>query len=366
MAQNTDHHYLVILCGGTGPRLWPLSRADHPKQFLKLFSDNSILQETILRAKKVTDSDHILIVSNTKYTAELTKETKGLIPSKNILAEPLKKNTAMAILYAAAVIQSRDPDAVITSLPSDHYINPVSRFAEDIKHSSEIASGHNVIVTIGISPTSPNPAYGYILPKKSNGNFSFVQKFIEKPNPRKALTLIQKGALWNSGIYTFTAQTLITEFAHLNRDYSKLFDKLASDLNNSKVVEKVYKLSPALAIDVVISEKSKKMVTLPASFSWSDIGEWQTIFGHYNKQGEDNVNLYKHRLVTHKSVGNLVVNTNPEKLIGLVGVRGLAVIDTQDALLVCDLNSSFEVRDLVGQLVSDKKTENYFLQSPEK
>ena len=260
----TPKHVIVILCGGTGPRLWPLSRASKPKQFLNIFGKNSLLQDTYFRAKKIVPINNIFIVSNVKYKSEIKKHLPKL-PTQNLLLEPSKKNTAMALVYASVCIKNIFPNCIITSLPSDHYVGNFSKFKADIKKAFEIAANLSKIVTIGVIPTSPNPAYGYILPS---------HKFIEKPSPDTAEKLIQQGAYWNSGIYTFIPETLLSEIKHYQKEYSLLWDKLATNLKNTA---KVYQLSPILSFDVAISEKTKNLEMIPATFPWSDIGEWQSI-----------------------------------------------------------------------------------------
>ena len=207
------NHYILILCGGTGPRLWPLSRANCPKPFLKLFSQNSLLKETFLRAKKIVDRDHIFIITHQKYLPLVQNDLKDLIPAGNIITEPEKKNTALAILYAASIISQKDPKAVITTFTSDHIIGRIPSFIKTINAAAVMAASRPSIVAIGIKPNSPSISYGYMLTGSPSKNYYPVRSFIEKPPLETAEDLVKsRHCFWNSGIYTFTAQTIFSQY----------------------------------------------------------------------------------------------------------------------------------------------------------
>ena len=358
MVKKTNN-YIVILCGGTGPRLWPLSRVDHPKQFLKIFSSNSILKETFLRSKKIVPSKNIFIVTNYKYLDLIKQNLKGLVLPQNILCEPEKKNTAMAILYACAVISQKNPEAIIASFPSDHFISRLDKFTKDIKKSFLLAQ-KNTIVTIGIKPNSPSTSFGYIQVNPQN----HVTNFIEKPNLSSAIKLIQKNnCYWNSGIYVFKPSTLLTEFNLYAKEYIPLYNKLQENYQQEKIVKKIFSLSPSLAIDYAVSEKSKNIQLIPATFGWSDIGEWKSIYEKLPKTGNNIATISKNdKFVEVNSEKCLVSSTVPNKLIGLVDVSNLAVVDTPDALLICNIakDGSFHVRDLITKIVQNIKLKHYF------
>jgi len=361
MAQTTINHYIFVLCGGTGPRLWPLSRKSNPKQFLSFFGKDSLLEQTIKRAERVVDSKNIFIVSNDNYLQKIIKIAQKFGISKNIITEPERKNTALAILYATTKIKQFDPAAVITILPSDHYIKNVNKFKNDLIKARDIAYNHDGIVTIGIKPTSPNPAYGYIKPKNLVDNYYPVESFIEKPPVELATELIKNNSYWNSGIYTFSVNTLTNEFKELQPEYYLIYQELEKNLNQPQKIKSIYKQAPELAIDRAISEKSKKMIMIPASFDWSDVGEWNAIFATLSKKDGKNITLNSKTQILSTDSSNCLVSGTDKKLIGLVGVKNLAIIDTEDALLVCDLDSSFNVRDLVSLMVKHKKYKIYFL-----
>lgn len=349
------HHFIVILCGGTGPRLWPLSRAKNPKPFLALLGRQNLLQQTFNRAKHVVPTNNIYLVTNKKYGQKI----KNLLPTKNIINEPEKKNTAMAILYATSFIQKVDQKAIITVLPSDHFVDNLDNFQKDLAKMYLLAqAGH--IATIGIPPAGPNPSYGYIKTTPIKDHFKVI-KFIEKPTIKKAKQLIlNPHCFWNAGIYTFSPVDLIVEFEKYQNQYLPLYRQLCQKQLSPKIIKHLYSLSPNLSIDYAIAEKSANIVLIKASFLWSDIGQWNAIYLHtpHDPNGNASINNQTDYLALNSS--HCLVHS-PHKLIGLVGVRDLAIIDTADALLICHLDSSFEVRQLIGLMVNDKRRKQYFL-----
>ncbi len=362
----TPKHFIVILCGGTGPRLWPLSRAYQPKQFLKLFGKKSLLEQTIVRAQKTVPSKRIFIVSNYRYQSILEKYLSKKIPKENILFEPAKKNTAMAILLATSLIYKNNPEATITTMPSDHYIKQKNRFVQSISQAVNMARKFKQIITIGIKPTFPNPSFGYILPQKKNQKISQVNLFIEKPDIQTAQSLIKKGALWNSGIYTFMAKTLINEFQKLQPDFNPIIDKLLSTNDLSNVINNIYKSAPDIAIDKAISEKSHNMSVIPIKSDWSDVGEWKSIYQQLDKDKSGISKLTSETQFLQINSKNCLVSASKNKLIGLVDVNNLAIIDTPDGLLICNIahDGSSRVREIVSQIVKNKNYHQFFLKKP--
>jgi len=329
-----EEQIFIILCGGTGPRLWPLSTTSHPKQLLPILSDKSLLEQTISRLTKVTNSKNIFITASNRNINQITKIAKKFISLDHIFIEPDKKNTAMAIYFTLSQFSNLDPDTVVSFLPSDHFITPINKFKSDLQKVGQIAVDNKSIVTIGIHPTSPNPSFGYILKNK---------KFVEKPNKIQALKHIINGALWNSGIYTATIGTFLSEFI-------KYFPKPN------------YQKSKPLSFDKAISEKTKNIDFIKASFDWSDVGEWGSI---YNKSKPDLQHLTivnsQTKYLSQNSHHCLISSENPNKLIGLVAVSNLAIIDTPNALLISTLDQSSQVRDLIIKIVNNPKLKHYFV-----
>ncbi len=364
MARKNKNHYIVILCGGTGPRLWPLSRVTHPKQFLNILSNDSLLVQTIKRCQNLVPKENIYLITNSRYSEKIQIHTKNFIKPGNIISEPSKKNTMLAILLACAVIKNKNSQAIVTSIPSDQYIEKIQFFEKDLQLTTAIATNHPLVVTIGYKPDHPNPSYGYILVSQKINNYYPVLNFVEKPKGQELQSILNQNSYWNTGVYTFQLDTLINETARLNPEYFKLYLKLEEYPDNQKVIKKIYSISPSLPIDQVISEKSKNLVMIKARFFWNDIGEWKSIFQNSPKNKDNIAILNKTTQSATISSNNCLLSTdNKDKIIGLVGVSDLAIIDTDDALLICKLEDSFYVRELIGKIVSHKKTEKYFLKS---
>lgn len=363
--EQISNHYILILCGGTGPRLWPISRADNPKQFLKLFNNISLLEQTLLRSLKIVPKENIFLVSNKNYRLKVENIIDGLIPKNNVFFEPAKKNTAMAIIYAAAQIQKRNPRAILTIFPSDHFIDKPLKFKKDIENSLDIAQKTDKIITFGIKPNFPNPSFGYIVPGQKIGKYYLVDKFIEKPKLKKAQKLLKKKAFWNSGIYTFKISSLIGELDKKQPVYFKFYQEAVKEPYSLKNMEKIYKFCPNLSFDKAISQKSENLAVIPAKFYWNDVGEWKSIFKELRKN-KPFVNLNPESKFLEVNSHNCIISSSSDKLIGLVDINNLAIIDTPDALLICNIayDGSSRVRDIVKKIVKDKKLENYFLKSP--
>jgi mannose-1-phosphate guanylyltransferase len=353
----TTNHYIVILCGGTGPRLWPLSRTDNPKQFLTVIGNSSLLNQTISRCQKIVPLKNIFLVTNQKYLSKIKHHISPKFLSQNILGEPEKKNTAMAIIYAATFIQKIDPQAIVSVLPSDHFVKKSVEFKKTLNTAVSLAKKHQKIVLLGSSPTFANPSYGYIHP----GPDSSVLGFVEKPNPPLIEKLIKNGYLWNLGIYTFSPSTLFSQLAKHQPLYFSLHQKLLSSPLTQNTLKKIYHLSPSLAIDHALSEKSKELLVLPITFVWSDVGEWKTIYRQLTPDSDGFAKINNQTNFVQFDSKNCLLFGSPKKLIGLVGVENLAIIDTPDALLVCQIQKSFHVRDLITKIVNSEKLKHFFV-----
>jgi len=358
----TPNHYFVIFCGGTGPRLWPQSRANHPKQFLTLIGKKTLIEQTVDRAKKVCPSKNIFIVSNQKYQEKLEKIIGKKIPNKNFIYEPAKKNTAMAYIFAISKIYQIDPDAIITTSAADQYITKTLRFKKTVNYAYSLATKLQKIITIGIKPTWPNPSFGYIVPQQKSNHYSNISFFIEKPDSDTAEKLIKKNSFWNSDLHTFGLKTMLDEFQKIHPEYYEFFEKLI-DNPTPKQVELIYKQSENLNINQAISEKSKNMLVIPAEFDWSDVGEWKSIYSKLDKDQNGIATLTKD--IDHLEIDskNCLISTSKNKLVSLIDVSNLAIIDTPDGLLICNIahNGSAKVRDIVSQIVKKKKLKKYFL-----
>lgn len=358
----TPNHFIIILSGGSGYRLWPFSRSQTPKQFLKLFNNKTLLEQTLIRAKKITSPKNIFVVSNFDYQDKTLKLIGNKIPTTNFIFEPIKKNTAMAIIYAINHIKKIDPTSTITTMPSDHYIKHLIKFKKTISKSIKLANKYHQIVTIGMKPTFANPSFGYILPQKKNQPFSKVSLFIEKPSLEIAQTLVKKGALWNSSIHTFTISDILSELQQIQPEYIELLNTLDSSSNSSKITKHVYKKSPDLSLDKLLAEKSQHLLVIPGTFQWNDVGEWNSIYRQLEKDKSGIATLNSDSEIFQIDSKNSLIVTSKKKLVALVDINNLAIIDTPDCLLISSLSSdnSFKVKDIVSNIIKNKKLKNFF------
>ncbi len=278
MKNKTENNlYAVILAGGVGSRFWPLSRQLAPKQFLKVVSDKTLLEQTILRINQLIPSKNICIITNQHYIFEIKKGLGQFeIPDKNIFLEPNGKNTAPAIALAARYIFLRNPNSKMIVLPADHIISKNELFINAIKEASVLSDG-GYLVTLGIVPQKAMTGYGYIktLKKISPASKGYlVDKFIEKPSIEKVRKFIkQKNYFWNSGIFVWNTSVILNE---IKKYLPSLFNKINS-VYSDEDINKIWRKIVPISIDYAVLEKSKVIAMIPAKFDWSDIGSWQAL-----------------------------------------------------------------------------------------
>lgn len=333
---------IIILAGGGGTRLWPLSRDCFPKQFIK-FQNNkySLLQETFERSLLLADFKDIFIVTNKDYkflTIKAIEELGHAYPKENILIEPEAKNTLPAIYFGVNEIIRRENNKHDTILvfPSDHIIAEEKIFAKIIKLSEYLANYS--LVTFGIKPSAPHTGYGYIAPIKNKDNISYeVKEFKEKPDYQTAVSYIEKGYYWNSGIFMFNSKILIDEMKKFVPDIVKVFEE-------SKDVKEAFdKIKTKISIDYGIMEKSKRVTLVPMDVGWNDLGSFDSF---YDIPGKEKAS--KDRIFI--DCNNNILHSENDKLIVNIGVDNLIVIDSDDVLLVCKKGQSQKVKKVVEHL----------------
>jgi mannose-1-phosphate guanylyltransferase / mannose-6-phosphate isomerase len=353
----------IILAGGSGTRLWPLSRKNYPKQFLKLNEDKSFLRQTAERLLNIMPSENIMVITNNDYKFHVKADLMPLVMSSalnsvsdfHIILEPAGRNTAPAIAlgikYCMEKLGSKDDEVIFVS-PSDHIIRPADKFTEYIKLSDKIAK-KGYIVTFGIRPTRPETGYGYI--KVSNRKleakfqeYMKVEKFTEKPDEKTAKRYVEAGNyFWNSGMFAFTIGSILEEFNKhmpaigklLNRD----FDGMMSD----------FKKMPDISIDYAVMEKSERVVTLPLELYWNDIGSWDSLYDVLEKDRDDNVK--KGDVLTIDTKRTLILGN--KRHISTIGLEDCLVVETEDAILIAKKGETQKVKDIVNKLKKDKRKE---------
>jgi mannose-1-phosphate guanylyltransferase len=357
-----EHLYVVILCGGGGTRVWPLSITKKPKQFLNFYSNKTLYQETLERAKKLVSVDKIIIVTNKIYEEEIAKQSPD-ISKENIIAEPIKKNTAMAMGVAAAFIKKRDKDAIIVNLASDHVVSDLDIYFKTLHAAASVAYNDRKLVAVGIEPTYPHPGFGYIrigskIKDVDGLELSEVAGFREKPDVKTAEEYLKSGSyLWNANFYTWRADDILAAFDKLSPEIAQHIHKLeaAFGTNNEKeTFIQEYELTPEEPIDTAISEKASNLVVLPGRFRWNDIGSWEVVYELGDKDTNGNVIVRNHEhgsdtpVILSDSRNNLVYcNSQP---MGVVGLSDVVIVDTGVGILVCNRKKSNEVKKIVEEL----------------
>ncbi|MDP3888749.1 MAG: mannose-1-phosphate guanylyltransferase [bacterium] len=360
------HFYVVILCGGSGKRLWPCSRAKTPKQFLKLFGERTIFQDTVARAKRFVPPSKIFLVTNQDYLDEVHDQSPE-IPRKNIIAEPVGKNTALAVGVAALYIHQIDPLAVVVNFASDHHVEDMRKFDLAIKTAVETANLGDYLVTIGVKPTFPHTGMGYI--KTSNVFKRFdhslvykVEKFIEKPQVSVAEKfLVEGGYFWNANLYTWRVDSILRAVEEYMPDLFKQLERIRKSIDTSgekEMIKHVYESALNISIDYGVSEKAKNMLLVPSSFTWSDIGDWKVAYDISKKDKDGNVVIFD-----KGKGGFLGLDTKDclihfsDQLVATIGVKDLIIVDTKDALLIARKDKAEEVKTFVNELLAKKKEE---------
>lgn len=354
------HLYVVILCGGGGTRLWPLSRSSTPKQFIELISEETLFEKTLKRAESLVDENHIFIITNEQYLPEVVRLSPNL-PSEQIIAEPAKKNTALAMGVAAGIIHAKDPDAVIINLASDHLITNLTEFHNTVLAAAHAAVETASIVSIGIRPTFPHPGLGYIhhgdkLKFESDYPVYQVAGFREKPTVAVASEFLQTGEYyWNANLYTWSAKVILHEFKTLAPKLYQHIEAIAQATPQqfANVLKQEYLHAPEAQIDTAISEKTQRLVVIPGDFGWSDIGSWNVVHDEATKDEAGNALIEREEgaeWIKLETTNSLV--SVGRKLVVTIGVDNLMIVDTPDALLITTKGKAQEVKKVVEQLSS--------------
>ncbi len=376
--------YAVILAGGVGSRFWPMSRELEPKQFLQFNGDKSLLQETVARVLPLVKSQRVLVVSNQQYKFQIQEQLREFgVPEANIILEPQAKNTAPAVGFAAWRIASRDPEAVMFVLPADHHIAKPSKLRNILKEAVRVAQEDN-LVTIGIVPTRPHTGYGYIkmmsrgrTPARPRGKCFKVEKFVEKPDVKTAERYLKHGGyLWNSGMFVWKAAVIQAEIkSHLPKLYNKLSLMFSKPIEETRfrpgagtvketeflpgttaINPKLWRAIDPISIDYGILEKSRRVMVIPArDLGWSDLGSWNALSEIQEKDKSGNV--FKGDCLDLDSCRTTVLSHN--HLVATIGLKDVVVVDTEDALLVCDKQRTEDVKEIVARIRAHKRPEHF-------
>lgn len=350
----------VILSGGSGTRLWPISRKDYPKQYLPLFGDKTILQQTILRLNGLDNLSDPIIICNEDHRFIVAEQCRQIeVNSPTILLEPIGRNTAPAI--AAAALQAiKDADnSILLVLSADHVIQDVDAFHQAINFAIKQAQSGK-LTTFGVVPTNPNTSYGYIQTSNAFKNGAYkVEKFIEKPDLETAnLFLSQGNYFWNSGMFLFKSKILIDQLKlhapDLLNSVCKAVDKSSIDLDFIRLEKQSFESSPSISIDYALMEKSNNLVVVPLDAMWSDIGSWSELYNIGEKDSQGNVITGD---VFAKDTSNTYINANHHMLVA-IGVDNLIIVDTPDVTFISTQEKAYKVKGIVESLKTISRSES--------
>jgi mannose-1-phosphate guanylyltransferase len=341
MTEPTKALYGVVLAGGTGTRLWPLSRAGHPKFLHQLTgTDASLLQATVDRLDALTPADRVFVVTGVAHAAAVSRQLTG-VPEENVLVEPSPRDSCAAIALAAAVIARRDPEAVMGSFASDHLVADTGRFIEVIRRAMTGAE-QGLLMTLGITPTRPETGYGYLVPGAPlDENARTVARFSEKPDAATALDLMAAGALWNSGLFAWTARRLLEE---VDRHTPEVAPALPA-LYAGDVAMFFRKVTP-ISIDVGLLERSDAVAVVSGAFAWDDVGTWQALARVRPKDPSGNVVVGP--AVLHETHDSVVWSDGAP--VVLFGVQDLVVVSANGRILVMPTERAASMKQLLDAL----------------
>ena len=350
--------YAVIMAGGVGSRFWPRSKERKPKQLIRIFGENTMIQDTVKRLNGLVKNEHIFVITNKIQKMRVIEQLPQL-PEENIIDEPFGKNTAACIGLASIIVKQKNNEAVIITLPADHLIQDDEEFRKCLKGAADFASKSKGLVTIGIMPTKPETGYGYIQfdDNEIEKNIFKVMTFAEKPNLSTARRFVESGDfLWNSGIFIWRVDVILCEMQKHLPDLYEGMCRLENHLGKpefEKELTQVYGQLKSLSIDYGVMEKSNIVYLTKADFYWNDVGNWEAVY-EISEKNEDG-NAIVGDVYAADTFGSYIFS--PKKFTATIGVSNLIVIDTNESLLICHRDNAQNVRQVVDFLKMNKRTD---------
>jgi mannose-1-phosphate guanylyltransferase len=351
------NHFALIMAGGQGTRFWPWSTADMPKQFLAVVGKQPLITQTYRRLKKFIPAKNIFIIADKKYLAAVRECLPGF-SRRNFIAEPAPRNTAPALIQANICLSRIDPDANLLVVPADHFIADEKTFARQLAAALEYAE-NRCIVTAGIMPSEPHTGYGYIhfIEGKRKDqfapNFFPIKQFREKPDYKTATKYLEKGNFyWNSGMFIYK-MTFFKEFMKkYSPYYGKQYEKLERSFSKPGQFAKIYEATTPESIDYALMEKMREAVMFKAAFGWNDVGSWSSVYEMNEKDAQKNV--LRGRTIAIDTRNSLLFS-NEKKPLAVIGLDNIAVIDTENGILIAPLGKLQQVKRVIDILKKEKK-----------
>ncbi len=343
--------FVVLMAGGVGVRFWPYSRNSKPKQFLDVLgTGKTLLQSTFDRFLPICPPENIYVVTHEEHAA-LVKEQLHQLGDDQILAEPMRKNTAACIAYASSKIMLKNPDAVVVVTPSDHLIMMEEEFQDIIKKAADQAKSQDKLITLGIPPTRPETGYGYIQYHTEKSFIKKVKTFTEKPELSLAKKFLESGDfVWNSGIFIWGVQAINNAFHQYLPEMSEVFDDIRAKLGTPEEKEAIlgaYAQCKNISIDYGIMEKAQNVYVCLGTFTWSDLGSWASI--HEISEKDENNNVINANAHTYET-RNCIVKGSPDKLIVVQGLNGYLVGEFGNVIIVCEKDKEEQFRRFVNDV----------------
>lgn len=349
-----SNRFAVILAGGRGERFWPLSTAKRPKQLLNLVGQGTLLAQAVTRLEGLVPPERVLVITSADLVSA-SHEAAPMLPLENIIGEPVGRDTAAAVALAAALVKSRDPNAVFAILTADHVIGDLPVFQATLETGMDLAESQDKLVTIGIAPTEPSTAYGYIeradISEDRKGcRFFRAVRFVEKPDRERAESYLNTGKyLWNSGMFIWSATVIERALLKHRPQLGSLVESWADSTRKNELsaaLAKVYPTLEKISIDYAVMEKADNILVAEGRFAWDDVGSWTALENHFSKDASGNVVIGDS--AAWSAEGNIVVSK--DRVTALVGVKDLVVVQADGVTLVCHRDHAQNIKKLLEVL----------------
>ncbi len=349
------NYYAVIMAGGVGSRFWPMSTQEYPKQFHDMLgTGDSLIQKTYSRLERLIPTENILISTNKRYKKIVLEQLANTTP-KQLLLEPCMRNTSPCILYAALKIHVINPDGVMIIAPSDHWIENEVEFINNIETSFEFCQKNDVLMTLGIQPSSPNTGYGYIQFENNDNEIKKVKQFTEKPTIETAKEFVESGEyLWNAGIFIWSVKSILKAFKTNLPEMHTLFCT-ANNVYNTEFeddfINSNYEKAENVSIDYGVLEKATNVHVLPVNFGWNDLGTWSSLYNKLPKDDQQNA-FVGGKTIFRKASNNMVRTQNGKRVI-IQGLNDYIVIEKDAILLICPKSDEQNIKQIASQVKED-------------